>query len=113
MHRRDQADETDERPIDLSAFDPDRDGEAEARLIRGIMAGRRQSYPIRRDLLINVWATDRRTMAGAAAIAALMLVVVGVSTRPESRAPFTVAESIGVPQEFLGRPADDRQQETR
>jgi hypothetical protein len=113
MQSRDQNGETDDRPIDLSALDPDRDGEAESRLIHGIMAGRRQTYPIRRDLLISVWAMDRRMMAGVAAIAALMLVVVGVSTRTGARAPLTVAESIGVPQEFLGRSADDRQQETR
>ena len=101
MGKRDQTTTSDDGPLDLSALDPDRDRAAEERLVSAVMGGRRQSYPLQRDLLLSVWATDRRVMVGVAAAAAMLLVVVERSTRPSSQRPVTVAQSIGVPPLFL------------
>ncbi|MBX9928911.1 MAG: hypothetical protein K2X99_08360 [Gemmatimonadaceae bacterium] len=101
---------TSNTPIDLSAFDPDRDPDAEARMIGNILAGRRVHYPLSRSrlgasVLLDVWALDRRAVLAVLAAAASITIVVERVALGTPRAPVTVAEAIGVPPMYLARGA--------
>ncbi len=113
MQQRDSHTDGDPLPIDLSVLDPDRDRDAEARLVRRVMAGRHQSYPIRDDLLLQVWATDRRWLAGVAALAATLLIALELTSRPAAHRPRSVEESIGVPPLFLSGASPESPTEAR
>lgn len=89
--------------IDFSALDPDRDVFAEDRLVRNIVAGYRQQYPAKPELLLSVAVLPRRSMFAMFAAAAALLIGVRMISRPAPPRPTTVAESIGVPPEFLAR----------
>ncbi len=101
MHPRYRLESADETPFDLSALDPDRDPTAQERLVRDVLHGRQRRYPAQPESLVSVWATSPHLGIVLLAMAATLLLIVGMDRRDDTAPPRTVAESLGVPPEFL------------
>lgn len=108
MHSHSTPHHADPDRLDLSALDPDRDGDAADRLVRNVRAGCQQRYPAAPELLMSVWTTSPRALLGVVAVAATVLVAVRLADTPVQSAPTTIAESIGVPPEFQDRVGQPR-----
>ena len=108
MHSHSTPHHADPDRLDLSALDPDIDGDAADRLVRNVRAGCQQRYPAAPELLMSVWTTSPRALLGVLAVAATVLVAVRLTGTSRMTPPTTVAESIGVPPEFLDRVAQPR-----
>ena len=90
-------------PIDLTPLDPDADPNAEERFVGSVMSrvGQRGNlYPVKADPLWGAWSLARPVLIAASVAIALAGLVLARSTRDDR--PLTVAESLGVPPEFVG-----------